>query len=91
METAFTPHDLDVFSRTVDRAGIEGLPDDVIEQLADSAVDEGASPVAAEVARSADEPRVARERALLLLVARLLGRNRTNKTNTPDNDEFCLA
>ena len=93
MENTFSPHDLDVFSRTVDRAGIEGLPTDVIDHLADSAVDQGASPVAAEVARSESEPRVARERALLFLVARLIGRNRANGAvdETVENDEFCLA
>lgn len=89
MENTFTPHDLDVFSRTVDRAGIEGLPADLITQLAGTAVDEGASTIAAEVACSADEPRVARERALLLLVARLIGRK--GKSKALDDDEFCLA
>lgn len=87
METTFTPHELEVFARVVDRAGIDGVPAETIDQLADAALDLDIHPIVAQVARDADEPRVARERATLRLVARLLGR----RPAEADDDEFCLA
>ena len=78
MSSTVTLTQLDQIGWSIERGGIDKIPDQLLVQIAEDAKRLGVRPVAASVLANSDDPAVARERAFGLIAPRLA------KTYLPD-------
>lgn len=78
MNSTVTLTQLDQIGWSIERGGIDKVPDQLLSQIANDAERLGVRPVAARVLADADNPAVARERAFGLIAPSLA------KTYLPD-------
>jgi hypothetical protein len=79
MKATLTTHDLDGLAHAIDRQGIDFVPAELIQTLADQASEVGASSTLTTLIVDHREPRVARERAFVKLGTRLLSPHRPRR------------
>ena len=78
MSSTVTLTQLDQIGWSIERGGIDKIPDQLLVQIAEDAKRLGVRPVAASVLGNSDDPAVARERAFGLIAPHLA------KTYLPD-------